>query len=85
MLGGLAFLRDGNMLVGISGDELMVRLDPQEAEAALDEPHTRPFDVTGRPMRGWLLVGADGLDSDRQLGAWVDRASAYVATLPAKT
>jgi hypothetical protein len=50
MFGGLAFLVHGNMAVGISGEELMVRVGPADADAALAEPHTRPFDMTGRPM-----------------------------------
>ena len=84
MFGGLAFLLDGNMAAGISGDELMVRLSPQDGDAALEEPHTRPFDMTGRPMRGWILVAGDGLDDDKQLAAWVDRGVAHAASLPAK-
>jgi TfoX/Sxy family transcriptional regulator of competence genes len=52
MFGGLAFLLDGNMAVGLSGDELMVRVGPEASDDALERPHTRPFDMTGRPMKG---------------------------------
>jgi TfoX N-terminal domain len=83
MFGGLAFLLAGNMAVGITGEELMVRLGAADGDAALAQPHTRPFDVTGRPMRGWILVGAQGLDGDG-LGGWVDRGVAPAASLPPK-
>ena len=52
MFGGLAFLLRGNMAVGISGDELMVRVGPDATDDALARPHTRAFDMTGRPMKG---------------------------------
>jgi hypothetical protein len=85
MFGGLAFLVAGNMAVGITNTaELMVRLGPEGAEAALDEPHARPFDMSGRPMRGWIVVGRDGLGTDEQLGAWVDRGAAFARSLPPK-
>jgi hypothetical protein len=84
MFGGLAFLLGGNMAVGISGDALMVRVGPQAYDDALEEPHTRPFDMTGRPMRGWILVAPDGLADDEALGGWVDRGVAHAASLPAK-
>jgi len=60
MFGGLAFLLDGNMACGVRGHDLIVRVAADAAEAALREPGTRPFDLTGRPMKGWLLVDADG-------------------------
>lgn len=84
MFGGLAFLVHGNMAVGISGEELMVRVGPADADAALAEPHTRPFDMTGRPMRGWILVAADGLRPEGRLRAWVQRGVALANSLPAK-
>jgi TfoX/Sxy family transcriptional regulator of competence genes len=84
MFGGLAFMLRGNMAVGISGDELMVRLDKDEGDAALDEPHVRPFDMTGRPMRGWILVGAEGVSTDPQLERWVARGAAFARSLPPK-
>ena len=85
MFGGLAFLVDGNMAVGLTGGgELMVRLGPDAGDAALDEPYTRPFDMTGRPMRGWILVEAAGIATGAQLGAWVERGVAFARTLPPK-
>ena len=85
MFGGLAFLVAGNMAVGITNTaELMVRLGPEQADAALDEPHARPFDMSGRPMRNWIVVGRDGFATDAQLGAWVDRGVAFARSLPPK-
>lgn len=85
MFGGLAFLLGGNMAVGISrGGELMVRVGADAADDALKRPHTRSFDMTGRPMKGWILVSPEGLQTKRQLGAWVGRGVAFARTLPAK-
>jgi hypothetical protein len=85
MFGGLAFLVAGNVAVGITHTaELMVRLGPEAGEAALDEPHVRPFDMSGRPMRGWIVVGAAGIESDPQLGGWVARGTAFARALPPK-
>jgi TfoX/Sxy family transcriptional regulator of competence genes len=61
MFGGLAFLVQGNMSVGIHGSELIVRIEPSETDAALKEAGVRIFDITGRPMKGWLLVSAEAL------------------------
>jgi TfoX/Sxy family transcriptional regulator of competence genes len=83
MFGGLAFLTSGNMTVGVQGDDLIARIDPDGMDAALAEPGVRPFDMTGRPMRGWILVASDGL-SDDDLERWIDQARRYVATLPSK-
>ena len=83
MFGGLAFLTSGNMTVGVQGDDLIARIDPDGMDAALAEPGVRPFDMTGRPMRGWILVASDGL-SDDDLERWIDQARRYVATLPPK-
>jgi hypothetical protein len=84
MFGGVCFLLRGNMLVGIWRDSLIVRLGPEQGETALTEPHVRPFDITGRAMRGWVMVEPDGLDTDLQLSRWIDRATNFVVTLPAK-
>jgi hypothetical protein len=84
MFGGLAFLLDGNMAVGLSGDELMVRVGPGGSDAALAREHTRPFDTTGRPMGGWILVAPEGVKSERELGAWVAQGVAFARSLPAK-
>jgi TfoX/Sxy family transcriptional regulator of competence genes len=84
MFGGIGFLMKGNMCVGVHRDALIVRLDPAATDRALAEPHTRVFDLTGRPMKGWILVEPQGLATAAQLGKWVDRAAKYAASLPAK-
>jgi hypothetical protein len=84
MFGGLAFLLDGNMACGVHGKDLIVRLAAEEADAALGEPGARPFDLTGRPMQGWLLVDADGHAADDDLRRWINRGLAYANSLPPK-
>jgi TfoX/Sxy family transcriptional regulator of competence genes len=85
MFGGLAFLLHGNMAIGLTDDELMVRLGPDGADEALAEPYTRPFDMSGRPMRGWILVDGAGLQSEEELAAWIGRGIAFADSLPPKT
>ena len=84
MFGGLAFLVDGNMACGVRGDDLIVRLAADAAPSVQDEPGVRPFDLTGRPMKGWLQVGPDGHAEDDDLRRWVDRGVAYATSLPPK-
>jgi TfoX/Sxy family transcriptional regulator of competence genes len=83
MFGGLAFLTYGNMTVGVHGDDLIARIDPGGTDRALAEPGVRPFDLTGRPMRGWILVAGEALD-DGVLEHWIERSRAYVSALPPK-
>ena len=82
MFGGLAFLLYGNMACGVRGDDLMVRMAPDASDAALAEPGVRPFDMTGRPMKGWLLVSADAHAEDDDLRRWVGRGLSYAGSLP---
>jgi TfoX/Sxy family transcriptional regulator of competence genes len=84
MFGGLAFLHRGNMVCGVVGETLMLRLGPELADAALDESHTRPMDFTGRPMRGMVYVDPPGIATDSALAAWVEHALGFAETLPAK-
>ncbi len=84
MFGGIAFMVHGNMSVGVAGDELMVRVGKENDEAALAEPHVRPFDLSGRPMAGWVLVGADGTTADKDLASWIDTGVQYAESLPPK-
>jgi TfoX/Sxy family transcriptional regulator of competence genes len=84
MFGGIAFLFNGNMLVGVWEQSLVVRLGPDQATTALKQPHVQQFDVGGRPMKGWIMVEPDGLDSDQQLAHWIDKAVQFVETLPPK-
>ena len=84
MFGGIAFMHRGNMVCGVMGDALMLRLGAEGADAALDEPHTRPMDFTGRPMRNLVYVEPEGIATDEALAAWVGRGLDFVATLPPK-
>jgi len=81
MFGGLAFLLEGRMFIGIAKDELMVRVGPEGYEAALAEPHVRPMDFTGRPMNGYVFVGRNGCRTDDAVKKWIERAATFVATL----
>ena len=84
MFGGVCFLLHGNLCVGIWKTSLIARLGPEQAAAALQEPYVGEFDVTGRPMKGWVMIEPDGLESERQLALWLERAQAFVETLPKK-
>jgi TfoX/Sxy family transcriptional regulator of competence genes len=85
MFGGLGFLLAGNMAVGImSTGDLMVRVGPEGGEEALARPHTRPFEMRGRSMTGWVIVDREALKTKRQLAPWVRRGTAFAASLPPK-
>ena len=84
MFGGVAFLLNGNMCCGIHGEEMIVRLKPEETDQALARPHTRIFDMTGRPMKGWILVKPAGVAGEDTLAKWVSVGVSYAASLPAK-
>ena len=84
MFGSICFLLNGNMLVGIWKDSLIARLGPVQGEEALREPHVRVFDITGKPMRNWVLIEPEGVEDDNQLAGWIERAMKFVKTLPKK-
>jgi TfoX/Sxy family transcriptional regulator of competence genes len=85
MFGGLAFLFGGHMAVAASGQGgLMVRVEPGETEALVAKPHTRPFEMRGREMAGWLRVDDEGVRTRRDLEPWVRRGVAYARSLPPK-
>lgn len=84
MFGGLGFLLNGNMLVGVWKQMLIVRLGPDAAATSLRMPHVREFDITGRAMTGWIMVEPDGLEHDDELNRWVQQAMTFVKALPAK-
>ncbi len=84
MFGGLCFMLDRHMVVGVVGDELMARVGADGEDDALAQPHARPMDFTGRPMTGFVFVAAEGVSTDKAVEEWVARASALVATLPPK-
>ena len=84
MFGGIGFLLHGNLLVGVWKEALVVRLGEEEGEEAMKEPHVKEFDITGKPMRNWVLVGPEGVQDDEQLKGWIERAVKFVGALPAK-
>jgi len=84
MFGGVGFLLGGNMACGVNKDELIVRVGPDEHENALSQPHVRVFDMTGKPMQGWIMVSPDGYTSDQDLKKWVQLGVAFARSLPPK-
>jgi TfoX/Sxy family transcriptional regulator of competence genes len=84
MFGGISFLINGNMACGVIKDDLIVRVDPANHEELLARSHARPFDFTGRPMKGWVTVSPEGYESDADLKDWINRGLAFAQSLPAK-
>ena len=84
MFGGIAFMLGGNMACGVIGDDLLVRLGKEDAEKALEEPHVRPMDFTGKPMKTTVYVDPAGTASDSGLAEWVDAGAQFASSLPAK-
>ena len=84
MFGGIGFLLNGNMLVGVWKDSFIVRLGPDQGEDALLEPHVKVFDITGKAMKGWAMVEPEGVENDDQLKDWIQRAKKFVGKLPGK-
>jgi hypothetical protein len=74
----------GNMAVGVSGNELMVRVGKDAHDEAVARPGARTFDMSARPMRGWIVVAPEGIADDTALEAWIDQGVAYAESLPAK-
>jgi TfoX/Sxy family transcriptional regulator of competence genes len=84
MFGGIGFMVGDHMCCGVIGDDLLVRLGAERADSALEEPHVRPMDFTGRPSRGFVFVAPDGTAEAKDLERWIGRALDFVATLPPK-
>lgn len=84
MFGGLCFMIQGNMSIGIVRDELMVRVGPDGYRDALEQLHAREMDFTGRSMKGFVYVSVEGFDDDGDLAAWIDRGRSFALSLPAK-
>jgi TfoX/Sxy family transcriptional regulator of competence genes len=84
MFGGLGFMVQGNMACGVHKDKLIVRVGPEKHQEALARPYARPFDITGRPMKGWVMVESDGVESDDDLADWVRQGVDLALTLPPK-
>lgn len=84
MFGGLAFLLDGKMFVGIIGSKLMARVGTERYEDALALAFVHKMDFTGRPMKGYVYIDSPGLTEDKDLAAWVTWCASYAAGLPVK-
>lgn len=84
MFGGVTFMLRGNMCVGVTEDNLMVRVGADAYGDALAMPHAGEMDFTGRPMKGWIFVSDEGWADDASLEAWVQRGVDFALTLPAK-
>jgi TfoX/Sxy family transcriptional regulator of competence genes len=82
MFGGLAYMSQGKMFAGILNSDLVVRVGPHANGNTLKEPHTRPMDFTGRPMKGYIYVSPDGVKTPTQLRKWLMRGLKFVASLP---
>lgn len=77
MMGGLTFMVNRKMCVGILNDDLMARIDPDVYEDALDKKGCREMDFTGRPMKGFVFVGLEGTTGKEDLSLWIGLALAY--------
>lgn len=84
MFGGVCHLLNGNMFCGVYKDFLILRLGEKRAGEVLDQPFVKPFDITGKPMKGWVMVALDGCSSEDGLKAWLEEARTFVVTLAAK-
>jgi TfoX N-terminal domain len=84
MFGGVAFMNQGNMAVGVSNDELMVRVGLEGYEEAIADPGVRDFDMTGKRMKGWVLVGPQTIADDSDLNDWIDVGMEFAGSLPPK-
>jgi len=85
MFGGICFMLHGNMCCGVVKTDLMLRLGPQRAPGALNEPHTRKMDFTKRPMKSMIFVEPNGHEDDEDLRSWVGQAAAFATSLPPKS
>lgn len=84
MFGGIGYLVGGNMACGIIGEDLIIRVGPDKYDDSLQMRHARPFDFTGRPMKGWIMVSPEGYESDSHLHEWAERGLEFAYSLPPK-
>jgi TfoX/Sxy family transcriptional regulator of competence genes len=74
MMGGVAFMVDNKMCVGVIKDEMMARIDPDIFEEALEKHGCRPMDFTGKPMKGWVFISPEGIEKVKDLEYWIGLA-----------
>ena len=84
MFGGVGFILLGNMAVGVLGSDLVVRVGAAEYAETLVRPHVSVFDMTGRPMQGWVLVSSDGIEGEEDLRHWIEQGVTFALSLPPK-
>ena len=84
MMGGICYLVDEKMCAGVTNNHLMARIGPDAYNDALERKGCRPMDFTGRPMKGWVMVGVEGFKKDDQLKTWLKKAKAFAKKLPPK-
>lgn len=84
MFGGLCFLIQGNMACGIIKDDLIIRVGTERYEDALKRSHARKFDITGKPLTGWVMVSWEGHEADEDLSTWIEQGVCYARSLPPK-
>jgi len=84
MFGGIVWMVNGNMAVGVTGDDLMVRQSPEDVEVSLAEPHVGPMEMSGKTMKGFLIVREEGIQEDGDLEDWVEAGASFAAYMPPK-
>lgn len=77
MMGGLAFMVDDKMCVGVIKNNMMARIDPDVYEVSITRQNCRPMDFTGKPMKGWIFLEPEAIDMDNDLNEWVQMALDY--------
>ena len=81
---GVCHLLNGNMFCGVLKDFLILRLGEEKGNKVLTLPHVRPFDIIGKPMKGWVMVEQEGFQADHDLASWLNQAKEFVSSLPPK-
>jgi len=84
MFGGVCHLINGNMFCGVHKDSLILRLGEESAREAMSADHVREFDITGKPMKGWVMVAEKGYQGEQNLLNWLEKAKKFAKTLPSK-
>ena len=84
MFGSVGFLLDGNMCCGVHGEELILRLTEEDAKDVLADPHGRPFDLAPRPMKGWVMMHSDAVETETDLWSVLESAVDFASSLPPK-
>ncbi len=84
MFGGIAFMVNDHMCVGVMKEDLLIRLGGDEADAAVKNPHVRRMEMRGKEMKNFLVVSAEGVEKEKDLRSWIKKAHDFVLTLPPK-